>query len=328
MQWCIYSWKWFTRVTEVPSGIQQLWSRMELRTALMAPNVPKCSCTCSDVQTCQGEITQIRSGFALRANGQSLVQTDLISVWFTTVNHLMSRCRHQIAHSFIFLSLGYNKSGLEKKWKENFGSRVVVFFSSPSSIFCSSLDGNGLNITKEKWQKKKEQVFCCKSPEFHICEATVGTKSKTVKRSQSCSFNSYTTFLSQRFVNRFYSPPVIGCSEAPRPHWMGTAPRDFFPPREEKIGEKATRWNWELEKSRWKRGALPDGFLGRCFGGQERQRSGQQGGRFHNNLLLQWRHGQHNPWCYYSNFEKEVSFLSFFPFWFAYTSYRGRSSKY
>lgn len=43
--------------------------------------------------------------------------------------------------------------------------------------------------------------------------------------------------------------------------------------------------------SRWKRGALPDGFLRRCFGGQERQRSGQQGGGCDKNLLLSWQLG-------------------------------------
>lgn len=67
--------------------------------------------------------------FALRANGPSLAQTDLISVWFTTINHLMSPRRHQIVHSFIFLSLGYNKSAMEKKKGKRILVQGLLFFS-------------------------------------------------------------------------------------------------------------------------------------------------------------------------------------------------------
>lgn len=56
--------------------------------------------------------------FCTQGKWTTVAQTDLISVWFTTSNHLMSRCHIHIIHSFVFLSKNYNKS---VKKGEHFG---------------------------------------------------------------------------------------------------------------------------------------------------------------------------------------------------------------
>lgn len=48
--------------------------------------------------------------FCTQGKWTTLAQTDLISVWFTTFNHLMSHCHVHIINSFVFLSQNYNKS--------------------------------------------------------------------------------------------------------------------------------------------------------------------------------------------------------------------------
>lgn len=68
--------------------------------------------------------------FCTQGKWTTLAQTDLISVWFTTSNHLMSQCHIHIIHSFVFLSKNYNKSVGKVKtfWSVGF------FFSALSSL--------------------------------------------------------------------------------------------------------------------------------------------------------------------------------------------------
>lgn len=60
--------------------------------------------------------------FCTQGKWTFLAQTDLISVWFTTSNRVMSQCHVHIIHSFIFLSKKHNKSVEEKGtiWIEGF----------------------------------------------------------------------------------------------------------------------------------------------------------------------------------------------------------------
>lgn len=106
----VYSWTCVPRVPKVLSRILYLWSRTDPRMPLMAWNVPKCSYTSGEIQTCQ-EKSPKSGQYCTQGKWTTLVQTDLISGWFTTSNHSMSQRHHHIIHSFIFFpALRYNKS--------------------------------------------------------------------------------------------------------------------------------------------------------------------------------------------------------------------------
>ncbi len=172
------------QVIEELSRILYLWSIIDPRIALMAWKVPQCSYPPQWSTDLSGKSP--KSGqFCTQGKWTTLAQTDLISVWFTTSNHLMSQCRIHIIHSSVFLSENHDKSVGKKGtfWIEG---------CSFSALSLLAAEHNGHEMRDKKGSKNKLNIILQHTALLqHDKPALMLERNKITKWSTSDNFESW-----------------------------------------------------------------------------------------------------------------------------------------